>query len=293
MITPRFLLAIVSLSFTHASVVIEGISVWPDAHDSATRFSSDKGTLREIHEIQENGRIELNIAMDGKASQYKHVGLLLQDKGGSAGMIGSHPSIHIPMNSTGGSSKTFKAVFDLSGMRTVNPDGSTLQVSVLIVPESGSAPVRKDIGKLRLVKSSSRQDPVVVGDNKKIIPELSSFVPAKVIKHMFKPEPARSAPFYSVVFTGLTLAVPVLLLLLGLWKMGVNVKGIKYDGISRVMFTGLIGAFIALMGAFFAVLNLVQTTALFLVLLAPLVLVGNRVLCQLRASGDIRDDVYD
>ena len=288
MFIPLLVLTVTSFGFVEAAVSIEAITVWPDSSDTGTRYSSDKGVLREIHEIQENFRFELNLALDGKAASFKHVGLLFEDTNSGSGVIGTIPSVHIPMNSTGGSSKVFKAVYDLSKARTVNPDGTTFRVFALIVPETGSAPVRKDLGKVRLAKSSIRQDPVAVG-SKKIVPELASYVPDKVIKHMFKPDPARSAPFFSLLFTGITLTVPTLFLLLGLWKLGANARGLKTGGVSSLVFAGLLAAFVSLMVAFFGFLNLVQTSALFLVLLVPLVLIGNRVLCQVRAAGDLRN----
>ena len=270
------------LAQSRASVKIESIVLWPDAHDSATRFSSDKGSLRDIHDVHETGQIELVISADGKPAEFEHVGLLFSDKPAkSSTVLGAHPSIHIPLKSTKDSAKVFKAVFDFSSMRTVNPEGGLLDLAALIVPANGTDPVRKELGKIRLGKSPSR------GESKRIIPELSSFVPEKVIKHMFKPEPSRASPFYSLIFTGLALTVPILVLLWGLFKTGINAKSLV--GVPRLAFTGLMCAFMGLMAAFFAFLNLVQPVAIFLLLLGPLVIVGNRVLCQVRATGDIRD----
>ena len=274
---------------TYASVTIESVLVWPDSQDSVTRFSSDKGALREVHDIHENSHIEISFSLDGKAASYKHVGLLLQDKGSTDSIIGTLPSIHVPMTQVAGSTKSFKAVIDLSGMRTVNPEGTTFQLIALIAPQNSTSAVRKDIGKVRLVTSGTRQDPILVSGGRKIVPELASYAPAKVIKHMFKPEPARSSPFYSLVFTIASVSIPTLLLLLGIWKVQVNAKGLVSGEVSRLILTGLTAAFIVLMVAFFAFLNLVQTVMLFLVLIGPLVLVGNRVLCHVRASGDLRD----
>jgi hypothetical protein len=121
-----------------------------------------------------------------------------------------------------------------------------------------------------------------VGDG---IKELSNFLALPEIHHIFRSPAVVANPLITTIFTLITVAVPLMVFIAGLGRLQLNIKGIS--NVTSVVFFSLAGSFVVLVTLFFAALNLVQTVAGATILAVPLCIVGNRLLRQVRTSGDL------
>jgi hypothetical protein len=117
------------------------------------------------------------------------------------------------------------------------------------------------------------------------IPELGDYHELPSIAHPFAPPEPRASPAMSGFFTLLVVCLAPLFFVFYSSKLGMNMKGLASVP-SFVFMLGIV-TFMALIGMFFAFLNLVETSAAAIVLTIGMVVVGNRVLCEVRTNGDL------
>jgi hypothetical protein len=253
------------------------------------KFSFDKGSISKPVEIHD--RSKFSVTLKSNEDKPDYVGIMFEAQTSpGVGIVGTHPSLHVTMKPASTGSSTYKAEINFSDKRTMDPAGGEYKATVLIASSKSSSNSSKIVlGNVNISSSFSRAPSIEIIPGLKVIPELANYYPQTPIAHQFKPPHSRANPTITSVFLVLAIAVPVFTFFGGVSVLGVNMG--NFTGASRITFFTGLGGFVALMGMFFAFLNFVQTCALFVILLVPLAVVGNRMLCQVRTMGALSQKV--
>lgn len=229
-------------------------------------YSADSG--RVLHEPQVIGLksyFEAEIISGGKKVTPVQVSLLFSEIGFTGSVLGSLPSTQVSMNVSSGGGFVFRLELDATFAERLNPNGGVYSVELLVADNDKNA-LRIDLGRVSILHDDSR----------------TFYNPLPLIDHVFKSPSSRPNVVVTLMFLGLVLMLPITFFGSGLKYLGVN--DFSNSRISIAFFCG-VGLFVVLMGLFFFALNLVQTVALALLLAAPMSVVGNKMLCQIRTGG--------
>ncbi len=219
-----------------------------------------------------------------KTVKPKQVALLFE-RSTKSGPIGTHPSVQVALWTSSKASAVYQGRVALSSKKHVDPEGGVYYLGLLAAGAGSEDALRLYLGHIHIPKSSSRNSTEVGEAHTKYIPELSEFHELPAIYHKFaEPEP-RASPVTSSVFALLAVILPISLFVFGVFRLDMNVKGLM--NASSCAFAIGIAAFLAILAMFFRSWNLVETSAAAIALSLVMVLVGNRVLCEIRAHGHL------
>lgn len=112
----------------------------------------------------------------------------------------------------------------------------------------------------------------------------------ETIEHVFKPPAKEPNGVVTLFFLAGCAIIPLFALFRGISVLGMNTNAFPVSPKSRslsILFFGGIVVYACIMVMFFIGLNLFQTIALALTLAAPLSFIGNKVLCDIRDSGEL------
>jgi len=238
------------------------------------KHSFDKGSISGSIELNDRSKFSVNLASDDNIT---YVGMLSEEQKSGNGIIGTHPSVHIAFRPVSEGSNTYESEVNFAEKKTTNPNGGTYSVT-LLVASSDSGSKKIPLGSIKIPALHS-------GSSDTHIRELRAYFPDPVIVHQFKPPQERANPKFSILFAILSIMIPILGFSRGVSVLGMNMK--NFTSSTRYIFFGGIASFVGLMGMFFAYLNFVQTVALAIILVVPLAVVGNKLLCQVRTAGDL------
>jgi oligosaccharyltransferase complex subunit delta (ribophorin II) len=113
-------------------------------------------------------------------------------------------------------------------------------------------------------------------DSKLEVPQ-SPFSVLPEIKHVFRLPEKRPPKIISLAFTGAVLGVPILLLCIGLLRVGASVSLPGGPGfLWAVLFQGCLGVILALFGLYWLRLNMVQTLGYLGVLIVPFLFLAQK-----------------
>jgi hypothetical protein len=259
---------------------ISRLDIWESKAKNRKVFSYKEGAkLSPSVSLNDSSYVEVELAdLTGAKLNPTQVSFLFTDESQGPVVLGTHPTAQVPLKTSAAGGAIYRAEMQLGSIRTHNPRGGLS--SVLLIAGDPRGTLTHSLGKVMLAPVEGR-----MGSTGEGIKELDNWLPHNPIQHTFKPPVATPNSLVTTVFSGLVVMVPVVSFLSGLKKLQLNIKGI-WNPTSMIFFV-LSGAFVALIVMFFLALNLVQTVAGSLVLAGPLCVVGNRLLRQLRTSGDI------
>jgi hypothetical protein len=259
---------------------IARLEIWENTNKSKKLFSYKEGAkLSPAVVLPDQSYAEVEITdKAGIKMKAAQVAFMFGDETTGTPVMGTHPSVQVPLRASSAGGYIFRGDLSMSRMRTTNPKGGLFAVTLLVGDDSGH--LMHSLGRVTIPASKERLNSV--GDG---IKELSDFLPLPVIEHTFRPPAVTANPLITTVFTVMCIAVPVLMFLSGVRSLDFNLKGLS--NITSLVFASGAAAFAGLMALFFGALNLVQTVAGVVILLVPLSFVGNRVLSQLRTSGEL------
>jgi len=104
------------------------------------------------------------------------------------------------------------------------------------------------------------------------------FEPLPDIKHQFRKPDARPPKTISMAFTVATIAVPLLVLFVGLIRVGANLRNFPTGGnfIYAIGFEACLAAILALFGLYWFYLNMLQTLGYLAILSIPMLFFAHR-----------------
>lgn len=256
------------------------LDIWESTDKSKKLFSYKEGAkLSPAIVLPDQSYAEVEVTdKSGKKMKPVQVSLMFGDETTGAPLVGTHPSVQVPLRSSLAGGYIFRGELTVSRMKSTNPRGGLFAVTLLVGDESGN--LMHSLGKVTIPASKDRLNAVGEG-----IKELSDFLPLPAIEHTFRPPAVAANPLITVVFTILCVSVPVLVFLSGLTGLNLNIKGLS--NLTSLLFASGTGLFATLMLLFFVALNLVQTVAGVVVLMIPMSFIGNRLLSQIRTSGEL------
>jgi hypothetical protein len=262
---------------------LSNLVIWSDSSKSNRIFTLEDGHKPSIAAIGSSPYIEAEIvAPKGQASVgTSHVSVLLNNEKYSAHVVGAHPSLQIQMKPSDDNKRVYTASIDLGSKREADPSGSVYSMTLLVADTSNST--RLPMGKFEIGSSDKRS--VHQSGVSSSIPELSAYQPKSKIDHRFKEPPVGANSFHSTVFTGIVCIIPVLLFLFGTKRLDFNLKGLAT--VTSTAFFGGLGIYGLIIAMFFLTWTLVQTVAAAVILACGLCFVGNRMLRDVRASGEL------
>lgn len=256
------------------------LDVWEGSSKSKKIFSYKEGAkLSPSIVLADHSYIEVELTdKAGAKVTPAQVALLFAEENPGAVVIGSHPSVQVPLKQSAAGGAIYRGELNLGSVRTMSPRGGLCSVRLIAGDSAGS--LMHSLGKVMIPAVDHRLN--AMGDG---IKELSNFLALPEIHHIFRSPAIVANPVITTIFTLLTVAVPVLMFWAGLGRLQMNIKGIA--NVTSVLFFSLAGSFVILITLFFTALNLVQTVAFAAILAVPLCIVGNRLLRQVRTSGDL------
>jgi hypothetical protein len=269
------LLIILIRELASQSFQIGRLDIWESSDKSKKIFSYKEGAkLSPTVVLNDQSYAEAEILNDsGEKVKPSQVALLFTDESTGAPTIGAHPSVQVGLKTSSAGGSIFRSQVSVSGMRTANPKGGLFSVSLLVGDDTGH--LMQPLGKVTVPPNEGRLAAQVDDD----------FLPLPSIQHTFKPAAVTANPLITTVFTILTATVPSVIFVTGVRALHLNLKGLANP--TSIVFFACALIFGLLMVMFFAALNLVQTVAGVIILLVPMSFIGNRLLSQIRASGDL------
>lgn len=259
---------------------IARLDMWESSSKSKKVFSYKEGAkLSPSIVLSDNSYIEVELTGQGGAKVTPaQVALLFAEENPVTVVMGSHPSVQVPLKKSAAGGSIYRGELNLGSLRTMSPRGGLCSVRLVAGDLAGT--LMHSLGKVMIPRIEHKLN--TVGDG---IKELSNFLAWPEIHHIFKSPAAVANPLITNVFTFITVVVPVMMFMAGLGRLQLNIKGIS--NVTSAVFFSLAGSFVVLLTWFFAALNLVQTVAGATILAVPLCIVGNRLLRQVRTSGDL------
>ena len=263
-----------SIFISAEDVRIGRLDIWTSNDKSKKLFSFKEGAkLSPAVVLGDQSYTEVEITDEsGKKLKPAQVSLLVTDETTGVVPVGAHPSIQIALKTSSAGGSIYRNSFNFTSMRYVNPRGGLFSVSLIVGDDSGK--LMHSLGKVTIPSAEDKLNSAA--DEYLLLPR---------IEHTFKPPAVSANPLITTIFTILCSSVPLVIFLGGVRNMQVNVKGLS--SLTSVAFFGGSAVFGLLMILFFAALNLVQTVAAVLMLGVPMSLIGNRVLSQMRTSGEL------
>jgi hypothetical protein len=279
----RLLLALSALVASHASndiYEVERLVFWSNDARTQKLWEYQVGVKEApLLTTPDVFYADTQIKLHGESVKPAQVSLLFTSVS-NTDLIGTHPSFQISLRTSSKASSLFQSKVQMNSKEQANLTGGVYRVELLVADTGSTKPLRLSLGKVRVPPSSSRNI-----THAPYIPELSDYHELPSIAHPFAPPEPRASPAVSGFFTLLVVCLAPLFFVFYSSKLGMNMKGLASVP-SFVFMLGIV-SFMVLIGMFFAFLNLVETSAAAIVLTIAMVVVGNRVLCEVRTNGDL------
>lgn len=270
-----------------ADMRINRLDIWNSGNKSKKVYSlSEKSKLTDAVQLRGNEYLEAEVIDTATSEKLNpdQVALLLNDERFNPSIVGLHPSIQVQLKTSEAGGAIYRATLNLDTKTGMNPEGSVYRIAMLLGMK-GKESQKVQLGKVTLLASETRS--LIQAGDYKAVPELSSYQPKPTIDHQFRPAPQQPAAVFSTIFTGLVLSVPLGVFGIGLKKLSINLNGLRST--TSTIFAGGFGLFGFLLVMFFWTLTLVQTVAAALLLAAGMCFVGNKVLRDVRSSGELKE----